>query len=441
MFKYLFYFSLIVPISGFSQHQIKGTFSPATEFKVTMLYHLSSGNVSYTSYGSVNKEGVVQIDLDASIPAGVYKLVYALPQSDHNFEFIYNGTEDVVFNFDRATGVEFINSKENQLFQSYKQTISKAQNEVLQFYTQKTLDSIKYRKHLLQIDSLQNSYETLSKGLIASHFIVASKPYVPSKVVTAETYMESAKSHYFKPMNFQDTILQNSNFLIDKSIDYILGMHPSDTPPFQQYTANIDAVYQAFSNTKQAYQLISLNTLKELLIKSQQEALAVYLTKTYVLPLAIELSATELVLSLQTFLRVAVGAKAPNFEIQDPLTALQTSLYELKDTTTYILIFWSSDCGHCMKELPQVHSYISNHPEKDLKIIAIGLEKKPQPWGEVIKKWPTITHTIAEGKWGHSITKKYDIQATPSYFVLDASKTITSKPYLFKDLKAVLDQK
>jgi hypothetical protein len=94
-----------------------------------------------------------------------------------------------------------------------------------------------------------------------------------------------------------------------------------------------------------------------------------------------------------------------------------------------------------MKELPQVHSYISNHPEKDLKIIAIGLEKKPQPWGEVIKKWPTFSHTIAEGKWGHSITKKYDIQATPSYFVLDASKTITSKPYLLKDLKAVLDQK
>jgi thiol-disulfide isomerase/thioredoxin len=242
-------------------------------------------------------------------------------------------------------------------------------------------------------------------------------------------------------MNFQDTILQSSNFLIDKSIDYILGMHTSETPSFQQYTANIDAVYQAFSNTNLAYQLISLNTLKELLIKSQQEALAVYLTKTYVLPLAIELSATELMLSLQTFLRAAVGAKAPNFEIQDPLTALQTSLYELKDTTTYILIFWSSDCGHCMKELPQVHSYISSHPEKDLKIIAIGLEKKPQPWGEVIKKWPTFTHTIAEGKWEHSIPINYDIQATPSYFVLDASKTITSKPYLLKDLKAVLDQK
>jgi thiol-disulfide isomerase/thioredoxin len=441
MFKRLFYFSLIVPILGFSQHQIKGTFSPATEFKATMLYQLSAGNETYTSYGSVNQQGVMQIDLDTSMPVGVYKLVYALPQSDHNFEFIYNGKENVVFNFDRASGVKFINSKENQLFQSYKQTITSAQRELMKFYTQKTVDSIKYRKHFQHIDSLQNSYEILSKGMIASHFILASKPYIPSKVLTTKAYLENAKSHYFKPMNFQDTILQSSNFIIDKSIDYIFGMHASKNPSFQDYTSNIDAVYQAFSNTKPAYQLISLNTLNDFLIKSQQEALAVFLTKTYLLPLAIELNATERMLSLQTFLRVAVGAKAPNFDIQNPITGLKTSLYDLKEATTYVLIFWSSGCGHCMDELPKVHSYISKYPEKDLKIIAIGLEKTPQPWGETIKMWPNFTHGIAEGKWNNSIPVNYNIKATPSYFVLDASKTITSKPYLLKDLKAVLDQK
>ena len=441
MFKRLLYFSLIIPILGFSQYQIKGTFSPASEFKATMLYQLSAGNASYVSYGSVNENGEMQIDLDASIPVGVYKLVYALPQSNHNFEFIYNGKEDVVFNFDRATGVKFINSKENQLFQTYKQTIFAAQKELMQFYTQKTVDSVKYRKHFQHIDSLQNSYETLSKGMIASHFILASKPYVPSKVLSAKAYLKNAKSHYFKPMNFQDTVLQSSNFIIDKSIDYIFGMHASKTPSFQDYTSNIDAVYQAFSNTKPAYQLISLNTLKDFLIKSQQEALAVYLTKTYLLPLAIERNATEQMLSLQTFLRVAVGAKAPNFDIQDPLSDLKTSLYDLKDATTYVLIFWSSGCGHCMDELPKIHAYISKYPEKDLKVIAIGLEKTPQPWNETIKIWPKFTHVIAEGKWEHSIPKNYDIQATPSYFVLDASKTITSKPYLLQDLKAVLDQK
>ena len=441
MFKRLLLFSLIVPILGFSQHRIQGTFSPATDFKATMLYQLSAGNATYTSYGSVNEQGVVQIDLDTSIPAGVYKLVYALPQSDHNFEFIYNGKEDVVFNFDRTTGVKFINSRENQLFQSYKQTIFAAQKELIQFYAQKTVDSVKYRNHLQHIDSLQNSYEILSKGMIASHFILASKPYIPSEVLTTKAYIENAKSHYFKSMNFQDTILQSSNFIIDKSIDYIFGMHASKTPSFQDYTSNIDVVCQAFSYTKPAYQLISLNTLKEFLIKSQQETLAVYLTENYLLPLAIKLKETEQMLSLQTFLRVAVEAKAPNFDIQDPLTGLKTTLYDLKDATTYVLIFWSSGCGHCMSELPEIHSYSSKFPQKDLKIIAIGLENKPQPWNETIKMWPNFTHVIAEGKWNNSIPVNYNIKATPSYFVLDASKTITSKPYLLKDLKAVLDQK
>ena len=441
MFKYLLYFSLIVPISGFSQHQIKGTFSPVTEFKATMLYQLSAGNVSYVSYGSVNENGEMQIDLDASISAGVYKLVYALPQADHNFEFIYNGKEDIIFNFDSTKGVEFINSKENQLFQSYSQTITTAQNELMQLYAQPNLDSINYRKRIQHIDSLQHSYETLSKGMIASHFIAASKPYIPSTVEASKTYIQNAKSHYFKAINFQDSILQSSNFIIDKSIDYIFGMHTSETPSFQDYTSNIDAVYQAFLSTKPAYQLTCLNTLKDLLIKSQQEALAVYLTKTYTLPLAIQLNATELTASLQTFLQVAIGAKAPNFDIQDPLTSFKTSLYDLEGASSYLLVFWSSDCGHCLNELPEVHTYILNHPEKEIKVIAIGLENDPQPWNEAIKKWPKFTHAIAEGKWENSIPINYDINATPSYFVLDASKVITSKPYLLKDLKAVLDQK
>jgi len=441
MFKYLFCFSLILPVLGFSQYQIKGTFSPANEFKTTMLYQLSAGTTSYVSYGSVNELGHITIELDASMSAGIYKLVYALPQSDHNFEFIYNGKEDVVFNFDKFKGVEFSNSKENQLFQSYTLSITSAQHKLMQLYAQPVMDSISYRKRVQHLDSLQQSYETLSEGKIASHFIVASKPYMPNIVETAKSYMVNAKYHYFKGINFQDTTLQSSNFIIDKSIDYIFGMHSSETPSFQDYKTNIDTVYEAFSITKPSYQLISLNTLNDILIESQQEALAVYLTKTYTLPLAIQLNATELIASLQTYLRVAIGVKAPNFDIQDSLTKLKTSLYGLNGASMYVLVFWSSDCGHCMKELPEIHAYRLNHPKKDIKFIAIGLENTPQQWSEVIKQWPQFTHTIAEGKWENNIPINYNIQSTPTYFVLDASKTITSKPYLFEDLKEVLDQK
>jgi thiol-disulfide isomerase/thioredoxin len=441
MFKYLLYFSLISPFLGMAQQQVKGVFSPASKFKATMLYQLSAGNATYVSYGSVNAQGEMQIDLGASVPAGLYKLVYALPQSEHNFEFIYNGTEAVEFNFDNETGVVFTNSKENQLLQGYTQSMAFAHNELMQLYAQPTMDALIYKHRVQKIDSLQNSYEALSKGTIAAHFIAASKPYIPNTVETANTYISNVKANYFKAIDFQDTILQSSNFIVDKSLDYILRMHLSGTPSFQGYQANIDAVFKDLGTTDVSYQLTTLNTLREALITAGHDALAVYLTKIYVLPLAKQANDTELITSLETFIQIAIGEKAPDFIIENPSVMSKTTLYDIEGATTYLLIFWSSDCPHCLNELPEVHAYISNHPEKNIEVVAIGIEAGPKQWTETIQPWSKFTHSIAEGKWAHAITKSYDIQATPTYFVLDASKVITAKPYLFKDLKAVLDQK
>ena len=436
MFKQFFYFSVILPILGFSQHQLKGVFSPANEFKATMLYHLSEGNATYMSYGTVNPQGELQIELEASAPSGIYKLVYALPQADHNFEFIYDANHDVVFNFNIDSGVEFINSKENQLFQTYTQAINNAQKELLQMYAKPSMDSRVYKRRSQKVDSIQKRYTLLSKGTIAARFINASQPYIAVKVESSDSYTKNVKAHYFDAINFKDQVLQNSNFLIEKSIDYILRMHTSSTPLLQDYKTNIDTVCQQFLTTKPSFQLTSFVTLNDLLIEFNQETVALYLTKTYILPLAIQLKNPEQIVKSKDFMRVALGVKAPNFEIND-----QTSLYDLEAAANYLLIFWSSDCGHCMNELPEIHAYISKHPEKDIKVIAIGLENNLQPWDQAIQLWPKFTHAIAEGKWENNIPIHYDITATPSYFVLDASKTITSKPYLLKDLKAVLDQK
>ena len=436
MFKQLFYFSVILPILGFSQHQLKGVFSPANEFKATMLYHLSEGNATYMSYGTVNPQGEMKIELDASAPSGIYKLVYALPQADHNFEFIYDANEDVVFNFNPDSGVTFINSKENQLFHSYTQAINNAQKELLQMYAKPSMKSRVYKRRSQKVDSIQKRYTLLSKGTIAARFINASQPYIAAKVESADLFTKNVKTHYFDAIDFKDQLLQSSNFLIDKSIDYILRMHTSATPLLQDYKANIDEVSKQFSSTEPSFQLTSLVALNDLLIESQQESLALYLTKTFLLPIAIQLKDTEQITNSEDFMRIAIGVKAPNFQVNN-----QKSLYDLDDATNYLLIFWSSDCGHCLKELPEVYSYLASRPEKDFKVVAIGLETTPAKWQETIKLWPQFTHVLAKGKWDSKLSKLYAVEATPSYYLLDASKTITSKPYLLKDLMDVLDQK
>lgn len=439
MSKYLLYLSLLSPFLGVAQ-QIKGVFSPANAFKTTILYHLSEGKTNYVSYGVVNTNGEMQIELEASAPAGMYRLVYALPQSENNFEFIYSG-KPVLFNFKNETGVEFTNSKENQLLQSYNQLMANAQNDFVQLYAQPTLDTLNYKLRVQKIDSLQNAYERLSKGTIAAHFISATKPYIPSKIETVSEYISNVKTKYFEAIDFKDPILQNSNFIIDKFLDYVFLMQFSETTSLQEYQSNIDEIYSTLATTDPFYKLTTLNALRELLETSGDADLAVYLTKNYVLPLVRQQNDTELITTLETFMRIALGEKAPNFVIENSSETSNASLYDLEGADNYLLIFWSSDCSHCLNELPEVHAYISSHPEKKITVVAIGIEENIAQWSKTIKFWPQFTHVIAMGKWDSKLSKLYAVKATPSYYLLDASKTITSKPYLLKDLMDVLDQK
>ena len=93
-------------------------------------------------------------------------------------------------------------------------------------------------------------------------------------------------------------------------------------------------------------------------------------------------------------------------------------------------MFWSSTCGHCLSELPELHKLV----DSSIKVIAIGLEDAPEFWTETIKQFPKFTHVYGDKKWDNEIGNSYNVNSTPSYFVLNKDKIITAKPY---DIKAV----
>ena len=98
-----------------------------------------------------------------------------------------------------------------------------------------------------------------------------------------------------------------------------------------------------------------------------------------------------------------------------------------------MLIFWSSGCGHCLKELPKVKELTSTI--SGTKVIAYGLENDPVNWSEEIKNYPDFIHGIGLGKWENPLVQTFAIAATPTYFVLDANKKIIAKPYDFEGLE------
>ena len=106
---------LILPNILLAQHSIKGVFSPAKNYEVVLLYKVTPTVSEYIKNTEINNDGSFQIQLDASAEAGIYRIVYAVPQEDYNFDVIYNAKEDIELAFNAETGVTFKTSSENKL--------------------------------------------------------------------------------------------------------------------------------------------------------------------------------------------------------------------------------------------------------------------------------------------------------------------------------------
>jgi len=134
---------------------------------------------------------------------------------------------------------------------------------------------------------------------------------------------------------------------------------------------------------------------------------------------------------LTSYKNTSVGSISPDFEIQ---TNPSLKLSELKGDKYYVLIFWSSGCGHCLNELPKVKKLMTSI--NNTKVVAYGLENDALNWTNEIKNYPDFVHGIGLGKWENPLVQTFAIAATPTYFILDANKKIIAKPYDFEGLQS-----
>ena len=75
---------------------------------------------------------------------------------------------------------------------------------------------------------------------------------------------------------------------------------------------------------------------------------------------------------------------------------------------------------------------------ENTKVVAIGLEDDVKNWQDEIKNFPNFIHVLGLEKWNNSIAKAYNINATPSYILLDKNKKIIAKPFDVEALRAAL---
>lgn len=410
-----------------AQHTISGNFSPADDYSYLIAYHLKPSGQAYIADTSI-QDGSFQLNMPENAPKGTYRMVYAVPQDEFYFDILYSGNEDINFNFNIEQGVIFTTSKENILFSTYFNEIHDIEQEIIRLYSLQKENKSQLSKTFKKYHSVQEMYESKSENNMAGHFIKANKSYVPDAYIPVLGFIKKRQELYFKHLDLSNPVLQSSGFLTNKISNYVLTALPlkklSKTETEAILQSNIDVVANHLDSTSDVFSFNIFQDLWKSISKQQYYETATYLLNNYIKNLPVAVNHQETIKQMETELRLRLGAKAPEitWKKEDKLKKLS----ELDSSKYYVLVFWSSTCGHCLKEVPALHKEIGQNP--NIKVIAIGLESDDEIWKMESAKLSNFEHVIALGKWESKYAKLYDIHQTPTYYILDSDKKIVAKP-------------
>ena len=106
-----------------------------------------------------------------------------------------------------------------------------------------------------------------------------------------------------------------------------------------------------------------------------------------------------------------------------------------------ILMFWSTDCGFCKKELTALNNFMDIASGDDMIVVALSFDIDKVKWEKYIENYSKkmIHSNIWSSK--EEIDEKIEIKSLPKYIVLDRDKRIILKTYNYNTLEKELIKK
>lgn len=455
MLKKILPFIILISSISYAQHTIKGSMSPKIETDWLILYKLEGTKQVFINNTTIKTDSIIisdakqavssfEIKLPASAKAGTYRATYKLEGAGF-VDFVYN-KEDVSFIFNPEypkQSIAFLASSENKLYSDYITDITKVQQKLdsIQIAVLQNSDlDLKedYQNTLKKVDSVQTNYRNLAQDKYIAPFVKASARSNPKEILsTPNDYLDNIKNSYFNRLDFTEKALVNSSFLTNRILDYIFYINYSEDEAEQQvlYKKSIETVLSKIKNI--TYKRDIIEFLIEQFEASKNLNIIDYLFEEQYGKLPLNLQNNQFKEEKKVLFATEVGRIAPDFSWQEKGRNLKLST--LNDSENYVLVFWSTSCSHCLKEIPELYGYMKTRTK--MKVIAFALEKDAYVWetytNSNLNGWHNV---LGLNKWQNKTARTYNINATPTYFVLDKNKKIIAKPNEFVDVKAFLEK-
>ncbi|MBC7554016.1 MAG: DUF5106 domain-containing protein [Taibaiella sp.] len=410
-----------------------------------------------------DKNGNAEFDShDSTFVGGIYMML--LSDKKTYYEFLLNSNDEITMNVNLdklPDGVKFKNSPENERFQAYVDFLrgySEGQEKLKkELETAKTTDdtaavrkkAVKSSKDLI---NYRHDYVAKYPGsLLANIFNALEVPQVPegdhffADGKTKDTTFSYTyyKAHFWDGFNYQDDRLIHTPIIDGKLEEY---MNKLVLPYPDSIEAESDKLLKKARGTKDLfkYTLWWLTRNVENSKVMGMDEVFVYLVENYYMKGdAFWLSNEDLTKYLDRASKIApnvIGNVAPEVKTKNVMTKKDESMHALKSNWT-LLIFYSPDCGHCQKEMPEIDSlYEAVLKDKGVKVYTVsteGDEKKIQEFvtKHKLEKWTNTWDPEHTGDW----RGKYDVYSTPTIYLLDDKKIIRGKRLDHSNINSVIE--
>jgi len=389
-------------------------------------------------------------------PAGMYRLIF----NDTIYTEIIINHENIVIESDANNIIQNMvvkKSIENKILFNYwkyalmvRDTIStlsfKRDKIEKRTYDSKHPEIIKINKHIEELNDEIYYYierqiieypKLFAPLLLKSYVIPSMEKYNkqnPKKLYSVEK--EFYFDHFFDNIDFSDQRFVNSKVLFVSISDFIETFgKPASTV---NYIKVIDRVMSHAKENNAVYDYC-VNLFMRTFENSIWEDVMVHIIDNYYMKTNNGKPKLGVYYSNMSNRIKALkpGVKSPNIIMQD-MSGNTVNMHNI-NAKVKMLIFYSSDCPHCIESMPSLVEIYNMYKSKGLETIGIALDDTKSKWANKIKELNINWISISDLKGMSSpIISTYNITTTPTIIILNKDNIIMTKPKNINDIHATL---
>ncbi|MEN8201537.1 MAG: thioredoxin-like domain-containing protein [Bacteroidota bacterium] len=413
----------------------------------------------------VDQKGRGVFEGETAFVGGLYLVYYS---SRYYFDMLLGDDQEFALTADTsdlAGTVKFTGSKNNQVFQDYKDFLQQKREELQ--HQQSLLagagsasDTAQIKEKQEEINGEMEFYmdriEAEHASLFVNDFIGATREALPpDELLNGQKRHDDSihyfyyREHYFDRFDPFNVRLLHTPLYENKIMNYLsraVVQHPDSLIAASDFLLEGSKVDEDLYR----YMLITLfNHFAESKFMGM-DVVYFHIAEYYYIPDA-SWSSEEFIGKLKDNLEknkpTLIGQKAPNlilrqvpgehFEMAAQDTAIKRDphighdffLYDTEASYT-ILYFWEADCGHCQKTTPVLHEIYSRLKEQGVEVIsvhAINTLEGKEKWVDFVNEHHLYDWINSWSPYSNEFRISYNLQSYPQLFVLDHDKKIVAK--------------